>query len=329
MASCHIRKRDTARGTRYDVRYRRGGRYWPVEHAGTFTSLRDARTRRELVTGWLAANLDPKVMLMSPPVSQRLSVVADDWLASRLNIGDASRANYRRHLDNAIRLLGDPVVDSITVADVRELVGVLAEKMAPGTVRQHMAVLRAALDHAELPANPARHRSIETPRSTPRDLQPPDAHELVAILSHLPFRHRGLLLVIEQTGMRVTEAIGLEPGDVDAGLLRIRRETTKTGRPRLVPCDQWLTDRLDLPFRLTRQRAWNALANAADQAGVPRYGPHQWRHRRATLWHRQGVPPVEVSRRLGHAKTSISLDVYTHARPVSEADPQVLASLLM
>lgn len=329
MASVHIRKRVTGDGTsRYDVRYRRGGRYFPVEHAGTFTNLRDARIRRELVSGWLAANLDPKVMLQVPVDAPRLSRLADDWLKSRLSVTDASRANYRRHLDVAIEVLGDRAVDTIAPQDVRDYVGALSERLAPATVVLHLNTLRAALDHADLPANPARHRSVETPRRTPRDLEPPDADELLAILARLPPRYRPVLAVMEQTALRITEALALTADDLTAGQVRVRRETSKSGRARTVPVPPWLVPLLEPPFGVTRQRMWNQLASAADLAGVKRYGPHQWRHRRATLWHLQGVPAVEVARRLGHAKVSMSLDVYVHARAVREADAQRLASLL-
>ena len=46
MSPAWIRVRPTAKGeNRYQVIYRRGGRAWPVENAGTFGTLRDARAR--------------------------------------------------------------------------------------------------------------------------------------------------------------------------------------------------------------------------------------------------------------------------------------------
>ena len=52
MSPAWIRARTTARDEkRYQVLYRRGGRAWPVQAAGTFKTLREARARRDVVAG--------------------------------------------------------------------------------------------------------------------------------------------------------------------------------------------------------------------------------------------------------------------------------------
>jgi integrase len=47
-------------------------------------------------------------------------------------------------------------------------------------------------------------------------------------------------------------------------------------------------------------------------AGVTAHGVHDLRHRRISLWLRHGFDPVTVSRWAGHARSSMSLDVYGH-----------------
>ena len=42
---------------------------------------------------------------------------------------------------------------------------------------------------------------------------------------------------------------------------------------------------------------------------------HDLRHTAASLLLNQGIPVIAVSRRLGHAKASITLDVYGHLIP--------------
>lgn len=69
MSPAHIRVRvlsgpRTKGEKRYDVRYRMsGGREARVEHGGTFTTLREARLRRDLVAGEIAAGRDPRAIL--------------------------------------------------------------------------------------------------------------------------------------------------------------------------------------------------------------------------------------------------------------------------
>ena len=59
MAST-ITTRKTSSGPRYVVRYRLGGRAYPVVHAGSFRTLRDAKIRRDLVAGEIAAGRNPR-----------------------------------------------------------------------------------------------------------------------------------------------------------------------------------------------------------------------------------------------------------------------------
>ena len=55
MPSLTITTRQAKDGPRYVVRYRLGGRSYPVRHAGSFRTLKEAKVRRDLVAGELAA----------------------------------------------------------------------------------------------------------------------------------------------------------------------------------------------------------------------------------------------------------------------------------
>jgi integrase len=54
------------------------------------------------------------------------------------------------------------------------------------------------------------------------------------------------------------------------------------------------------------------MGRACQAAGIPRYSPHDLRHRRASIWHREGVPMREIAARVGHARTSLTMDTYSH-----------------
>lgn len=49
MASLVITTRQTTSGPRYVVRYRLGGRAYPVQHAGSFRTMKEAKARRDFV----------------------------------------------------------------------------------------------------------------------------------------------------------------------------------------------------------------------------------------------------------------------------------------
>ena len=59
-------------------------------------------------------------------------------------------------------------------------------------------------------------------------------------------------------------------------------------------------------------RLRTAIARACRAAGVPVFSPHDLRHRRISLLHRQGRSWAEIGRFVGQRKLSGTADIYTH-----------------
>jgi hypothetical protein len=59
MPSLTITTRKVKDGPRYVVRYRLGGRAYPIVHAGSFRTQREAKARRDFVAGELAGGRNP------------------------------------------------------------------------------------------------------------------------------------------------------------------------------------------------------------------------------------------------------------------------------
>jgi integrase len=79
---------------------------------------------------------------------------------------------------------------------------------------------------------------------------------------------------------------------------------------------------------LTETSTYRAMTRACREAGVPHFTPHDLRHRRISLWHVGGVPARELADRAGHARASMSLDVYSHVMPPDEVQAEGLAAVL-
>jgi integrase len=58
-----------------------------------------------------------------------------------------------------------------------------------------------------------------------------------------------------------------------------------------------------------------SFARLRKAAGVPDIRVHDLRHTAASLLLREGVPVKQISERLGHASTRITLDLYAHLLP--------------
>jgi integrase len=59
-------------------------------------------------------------------------------------------------------------------------------------------------------------------------------------------------------------------------------------------------------------RPRTAIGRACHAAGSPVFSPHDLRHRRISLLHRQGKTWAEIGRLVGQRKLSVTGDTYTH-----------------
>lgn len=78
----------------------------------------------------------------------------------------------------------------------------------------------------------------------------------------------------------------------------------------------------------TRTQAARRVAEAAEQAGLPRVTPHHLRHSFATLLKELGVPLAYIQAQLGHASIDITNDLYGKSgRPPRPPELEQLDSL--
>lgn len=165
MASAWIERRATKRGTTYRVKYRLGGRESVPRYAGAFRTMRDARTRLDIVRGDLAALRVPDVRIAEPAPVETLRGVGDRWRTSRLDVADATRVTHRTNLARIIRELGDRRIDAITAVDVVTLVEQLHEGgTARESIRKTLSTFAMILDFAGVAPNPVRDRTVKLPR---------------------------------------------------------------------------------------------------------------------------------------------------------------------
>jgi integrase len=329
MASVSIRRRESKSGARFQVRYRLGGRTYPLVHGGSFATMKEARLRRDLIGGELAAGRNPADLLRAMVESPRVGTFADlydKFTASRVDVSEATKINYGTHRIRLVDLLGDRDPQTIGWQDVQGVVSSLAEDLAPLSVRNYLGTLRIVLDFADLDPNPARDRRVKLPRPEENLPNPPSASEVAMIVENAPRRWRLAIRVLEQTGMRVGELVGLEWGDVDRAELRLRIRSGKTNAARRwVSIPEWLMEEIEAtcpPDDRTalrrvfsgagRQTIGNAMRNACKTAGIASYSPHDLRHRFISVKIREGVSVTQIAAHVGHSRKSLTLDTYAH-----------------
>ena len=215
---------------------------------------------------------------------------------------------------------------------------------APTTVARKIAAAKSffnfLVDEALVTEDPTEDlASPKVGRPLPKHL----SYQEVALLLAQPdkkgaspdgLRDKALLQLVYATGMRVTEMVSLDVGDVnlESGMVRCMGKGSKE---RIIPVHQEAVAVIDTYVRqgrpgllrsilepalflnrrgqrLTRQGFWLILKNYAAEAGFrSKITPHVLRHSFATHMLRGGAPLRNVQELLGHANISTT-QVYTH-----------------
>lgn len=276
---------------------------------------RSAHTVRAYVTD-VVSLLDHAVRMGCVDLAELDLSVLRSWLARQRTTG-AARTSLARRAASARAFSAWAHRAGLLPADVgAALASPRAHRELPNVLRADQA---AAL--VEAPSRQA------PPPNPPTESGPGEAAEAV------PLRDRVLLELLYATGVRVSEACGLNVGDVDHGR-RVIRVFGKGGRERSVPygvpaqraLDDWLRrgrpvlvgarsgDALLLGARggrLNPTTARQVVGAYAEAAGLPRTSPHGLRHSAATHLLEGGADLRAVQEVLGHSSLA-STQIYTH-----------------
>jgi integrase/recombinase XerC len=237
-------------------------------------------------------------------------------------------------------------IDTLTVRSY--LASLHRARLSNRSLARHLSTLRSffrwACREGHLEKNPARGLpSPRIPRTLPRALTLPDTERLLeseaAEETLLPERERALFELLYATGLRVSEAAGLDLEDVDFSA-RLVRVTGKGSRERIVPFGETAAEALRayLPVRaalrrtveeddpesgeplfvnarggrLTTRSMARLLKRRLRAAGLPEeISPHALRHTFATHLLQAGADLRAIQELLGHASLSTT-QKYTH-----------------
>jgi integrase/recombinase XerD len=192
--------------------------------------------------------------------------------------------------------------------------------------------------------------TIESPkveREAPKSLSPNQVDELMELPQRVRSpertRDRAMFEVLYCSGMRVSELVGLNIGDIDLSK-KIIRCVGKGKKLRILPISESaltaLEEYLDNAYsqlvmekqspertlfvnhrggRLTRQGFWLILKQYADELGVADLTPHMLRHSFAAHMITSGVDLRRVQALLGHASLSTT---QIYSQMIKGAQPQ-------
>jgi integrase len=323
--------------------------------AGVFTRKSDAEKVKREVEYRIAVGrwIDPDRDGSSITLRDWWQDVEPTWLGRGQSTRDRDRSYFGTLIDP---YLGDTALSAIDAVALENWVGELNRAgYSPATIAKAAQlirrVLQEAVNHDLTARNPADRLTGKLPAvetHEPPHLTEADAHRLADAAGD---RWRAFVLFGYYAGTRWGETaavrrsrLNLRRGTVviDATLNRdLTLGSPKTNRSRRTihlpgqlqatlqthvrrfyqpGCEPDLifTSLGGGPIRYTnwRSRVWVPTTRIAALEGV-RY--HDLRHAHASLLIDAGIDPVKVSRRLGHSRTSITVDRYSHLLDRDEA----------
>ena len=259
---------------------------------------------------------------------------------------------YGRDLNKLLGFAEEAGISRADAIDLGTISGWLSRLAQDGlgarSAARHLSAVRGLMkfllregaltaDPTELSARPRFGRRL------PRTLSETDVLELLAapdISTLRGLRDRAMLSVTYAAGLRVSELVGLTPGDVDLNR-GIVSAFGKGGKRRLVPLGNVTLDHVQAYLRaraelgaettpnrrkpgpevlfpsprggaLTRQGFWKIVGRYARGIGLRgRVYPHQLRHSFATHLLTGGADLRSVQTMLGHASVATT-EIYTH-----------------
>jgi integrase/recombinase XerD len=248
----------------------------------------------------------------------------------------------------------------------QNVVPLAGSRIAEATVAQHMVALRQFYEYLirerlrSDPINPVVRGSFRRTGETVQRgfirrrgrlpwIAPAEIWERIAlhVIVHETSRNRAMVLVAYDGALRREELVSLRFDDYDRhrALLKVRAETSKSGRDRWVPLSpigqrvldyyldherRALVDTLALnesgplfisestrnPGRPLVPGAFNDVVEALrTELALPQLHPHTFRHQRLTALKAAGVPLEDIALFAGHVSTETTR-LYLHLAPV-------------
>jgi len=263
------------------------------------------------------------------------------YLVSERNLTPNTTSAYRTDLNQFLSFMATRKVSDMSRAenaDIMAFMLFLREKQySNATVARRTAAVKSfyafLVTIRAVTVDPT--NTIESPkveREAPKSLSPNQVDELMELPQRVRSpertRDRAMFEVLYCSGMRVSELVGLNIGDIDLSK-KIIRCVGKGKKLRILPISESaltaLEEYLDNAYsqlvmekqspertlfvnhrggRLTRQGFWLILKQYADELGVADLTPHMLRHSFAAHMITSGVDLRRVQALLGHASLS-------------------------
>ncbi|WP_334427286.1 MULTISPECIES: site-specific integrase [unclassified Levilactobacillus] len=304
------------------------------------------------------AELEAEILVANDEARQLLDsgMTVRQWTQQFIKLKQAEwRPNYKQNITTAVNryilpLLGDRKLSKLTKMEYNYLfIQPQLEHLKPSSVqanhRYFMVIMNAAEENEVISRNKLKGVRFKTSERR-KPFSEDDLARFNGQLKQESLEKRLFFQLLEMTGMRLSEGLGLEWNDINfkKKTVSIERSRTPFGvGPTKTPSsvrtifieDDMLAllhkfkvatkaallrsgerfDKDGLIFSFNHTSAYYYFQDIIKNAGIEvgKYVIHSLRHTHATLLMGAGVSPVDVANRLGHSDPAITLRIYAHA----------------
>ena len=320
----------------------KGQRHWQTLHKGTTKKAAKEKLREiEIQIDRGTYIPDNKIMTFGE--------VAEAWLEQKkTNVRASTWGMYKRHVELHLKNLHHFRVNRITVAMIeKHIIQMRSGKHSIGTVRKMIItanqVMQYAVRHRMIDYNPV--KDAERPKADSKEkgeIKILTSDQIKTLLeSTKDAKYKTLFMLAAFSGARQGELLGLKWSDIDYDQRQIAIRRTFN-------CGQWYAPKstnskrkIDLgPSMMEQLRKWQKVCPESEfnlvfptrsggpidannllkkiyrpvleTAKLPNVNFHSLRHSYASLMIDLGFNIVYISRQLGHANPTITLNVYAH-----------------
>jgi site-specific recombinase XerD len=288
--------------------------------------------------------------------------LAGAWLTAQL--AENTRQAYQRDLHEYFAWCDGMKLDALTAT--RPMLDLYRRWLAEGehegrfhgkrsyadsTIARKLVVVSSFYEYCVgevphlVPTNPAKR--VKRPKVADESMTPglsaDEVHALIAVADAYGTRESALVRLLVGTGLRVSEVVKADTGDlsVEQGrrVLLVTRKGGKRARVQVPPgaaraIDRYLGYRKGPLFlghdglRMSRKQMAYYLQKLAAAAGIETLSPHGLRHTAATLALNAGAPLRDVQVQLGHVDPKTTARYDRARRDLDNAASRALAALV-
>ena len=268
----------------------------------------------------------------------RIRDLGERFLTSKAHLAPRTVETYIHSVRKVIvPRIGDLAVSEATADRLQRTVDAIAAENGPGEAKKARAVLSGMMGLAArsdaVKTNPVRELAPIQTKGESGGATPVPLSELPGLLERVTSDKRSnetgladLIVFIAGTGVRITEAIDLNVGDVVGSVATIRKSKTTAGERRItVPAA--VASRLEvvvasrqgpnaplfstpLGKRRDRRNTSGEWQRTRERLGIGDYTFHSFRKTVGTALDQAGLSPRDVAEYLGHTDPSLTMNTY-------------------